>query len=402
MTEAVPVTTVGIGGAGTMGSAIAATCLGAGLSVVLFDVNSAVLERARTQLEERGRHARRWGEMTFTSDISDFSGADLVIDAVFEDMAIKSEFLAAAEAVVEDRAVLATNTSYLDIDELARGLVAPNRLGGLHFFNPADRNPLAEVVRAKQSDDATMATLAAMSRSLGKVAIAAKIGDGFVANRVYADYRGQCEIMLEDGASPEQVDEAMTTLGLAMGPFAVGDLSGLDIAWARRRRAADIRDANQRYVSIPDTLCEAGHLGRKTGSGWYAYPDGASRGVHDPFVDVVIAAARRDKGITAREIPIAEIQQRALCAMVIAAAHVVSNSIAHQASDVDVALTEGFGFPKWLGGPLRHCAAQPREWVIEGLRLVHASDPIGYALAEPAERGDLPEEIAAIFDAVSG
>lgn len=399
--EAVRVKSVGIGGAGTMGYSIAAGFLGAGIPVVLFDVNAEAVSRASMQLADRGERARRWGELTATFDIADLSGVDLVIDAVFEDMAVKSDFLGKVETVVSSAAVLATNTSYLDIDELAMALTDPSRLGGLHFFTPADRNPLVEVVRAARSSDLTMATLSGVARMLGKTAISAKVADGFVANRVYADYRGQCEIMLEDGATPEQVDSALTAFGLAIGPFAVGDMSGLDIAWARRRRLAETRDANQRYVSIPDVLCEAGHLGRKTGAGWYSYPDGASRGSHDPFVDTVIADARRKKGITPRTLEPAEIQQRVLCAMLVAATDVVTAGTAAQASDIDIALTEGFAFPKWHGGPLRYCAAQPQEWLIEGLRLIFESDPIGYAIAGPAANGQVPIEIRSVLDAVA-
>ncbi|MCU1529047.1 MAG: 3-hydroxyacyl-CoA dehydrogenase [Frondihabitans sp.] len=399
--DAARVSRVGIGGAGTMGSSIAAAFLGSGVAVTLFDVNAEVLDRAQAQLEERTGRARRWAELTLTSDIADLASVDLVLDAVFEELDVKSAFLRDAEAVVGESAVFATNTSYLDVNELARSLRSPGRLGGLHFFNPADRNPLVEVVRAAESTDATMASLASVSRTLGKTAIAANVGDGFVANRVYADYRGQSEIMLEDGASPEDVDAAMVQLGLVIGPFAVGDMSGLDIAWSRRKRLAATRDPEQRYVSIPDTLCEAGHLGKKTGAGWYLYPDWAPRGQHDPFVENVIVQAREAKGITPRSISAAEIQQRVLCAMVVAAATVVSSGIAHQASDIDVALTEGFAFPKWLGGPLRYAAAQSPEWLLEGLRIVYESDPIGYSLAEPASRGEIARPIADVLDTVS-
>lgn len=395
------VQTVGIGGAGTMGAAIAAVCLGAGLSVILFDLDDGALGRARGKLEDRATAARRWGALETTTDIAAFAAADLVIDAVFEELQVKVDFLTAIEAVVGTDTVLASNTSYLDLDEIGRALGHPERLAGLHFFNPADRNPLVEVVRTAAADDATMATLAASVRTFGKTGIAARVGEGFVANRVYSDYRGQSEIMLEDGASPQQVDEAMIALGLPIGPFAVGDMSGLDIAWARRKRLAAGRDPEQRYVTIPDSLCEAGRLGKKTGAGWYSYADDASRGAPDPLVDAVIDEARRAKGITPRLLSTEEIQQRAVCAMLIAAAAVVESGVAAQASDVDVALTEGFAFPTWLGGPVRYCATQPAEWVIEGLRIVHASDPIGYASAEPASRGELPASIQAVLAAVS-
>jgi 3-hydroxyacyl-CoA dehydrogenase len=394
------ITTVGIAGAGTMGAGIAAVCLKAGLSVVLFDLNAEVLGRASASLDEKAAKASRWGTVTTTSTMSDLAWADLVIDAVFEELTVKTELLTALEGIVGNEVVLASNTSYLNLDEIAAALKHPERLAGLHFFNPADRNPLVEVVRTATSNDVALATLAALVRRLGKTAILAQVGEGFVANRVYADYRGQAELLVEDGASPQSVDAAMVSLGLAIGPFAVGDMSGLDIAWARRNRLAATRDPHQRYVSIPDTLCEAGRLGKKTGAGWYAYPEGASRGVPDLVVDGIIAEARAAKNITPREISPFEIQQRILCSMLVAAASVVDSGVARQASDVDVALTEGFAFPAWLGGPVRYASNQPASWLLEGLSKVYDSDPIGFAVAASAKDGGVPPQIASLLDAV--
>lgn len=398
--EARPVATVGIGGAGTMGASIASVCLGAGLSVVLYDLDVAARERATASLAEKGASRSRWGTLTAVDKIEGLAAADLVIDAVFEDMAVKVDFLTAAERVIGEDAVLASNTSYLDLDEIARSLARPHRFAGLHFFNPADRNPLVEVVRTATSDDVTLATLAAMAKKLGKTGVAARVGDGFVANRVYADYRGQAEFLIEDGASPQQVDDAMVAFGFAIGPFAVGDMSGLDIAWARRKRLGPNRDPQQRYVVIPDRLCEGGRLGKKTGAGWYRYPDGASRGEPDPVVDALIDEARHEKGIVVRDVSSAEIQQRVLCAMLVAAAQVVGAGVAGRAADVDVALTEGFAFPKWTGGPVRFASTQPREWLVQGLAAVYDSDPIGYRLAEPAARGELPQAVETILSEV--
>jgi 3-hydroxyacyl-CoA dehydrogenase len=394
------VSTVGIAGAGTMGSLIAAVSLSAGLSVVLFDVNPEMLERANTTLAERAASARKWGTLTTTSDIGDLAAADLVIDAVFEDLTVKSDLMKQLETVVADDVVLASNTSYLNLDEIAAVLEHPSRLAGLHFFNPADRNPLVEVVRTATSDDVTLATLASLVRTFGKTGIAAKVGEGFVGNRVYADYRQQAEFLVEDGASPAEVDAAMVAFGLAIGPFAVGDMSGLDIAWARRKRLAATRDPEQRYVTIPDTLCESGRLGKKTDAGWYDYPDGASRGVPSPTVDGIIAEARAAKHITPRTVSQEEIQQRILCSMLLAAAEVVESGVARQASDVDVALTEGFAFPAFTGGPVRYAANQPEEWVLEGLRKVYESDRVGFRAALPASEGELPASVAAILAAV--
>lgn len=395
-----PISTVGIAGAGTMGAGIAQACLAAGFAVVLFDLNAEVLGRAAASLRDKAETASRWGELTTTSSMSDLAQADLIIDAVFEDMKVKKDLLTALEAVVEDDVVLASNTSYLDLDDIGGVLRHPERFAGLHFFNPAARNPLVEVVRTATSNDVTIATIAGLVRTLKKSAILARVGEGFVANRIYADYRAQAEFLIEDGASPQSVDAAMVDLGLAIGPFAVGDMSGLDIAWARRKRLAATRDPNQRYVSIADTLCESGRLGKKTGAGWYAYPEGASRGIPDAVVDGLIAEARADKGIVAREIHMREIQQRVICSMLVAAAAVVSSGVAQQASDIDVAMIEGFAFPAWHGGPIRYASNQPDAWLLEGLTAVFESDPIGFAVAKSACDGVVPTEIASLLDAV--
>jgi 3-hydroxyacyl-CoA dehydrogenase len=399
--DAIPrvVSTIGIAGAGTMGSAIAAACLGAGFTVVLFELNDSVLTRAIAALTERQSSAKRWGELRHTQDIHDLSTVDLVIDAVFEETKVKTDLFAGLEDVVGENVVLASNTSYLNLDELAMNLRHPERFIGLHFFNPADRNPLLEVIRTATSSDEALATVGALVKVLGKSGILAKVSEGFVANRVYADYRGQAEFLLEDGASPQEVDAAMVELGLPIGPFAVGDMSGLDIAWSRRKRLEATRDPRHRYVHIPDRLCEAGRLGKKSGMGWYDYPAGASRGVVDPRVDEIIAQERSAKSITPRPVSTREIQQRIVCAMIAAASEVVSEKVAQRASDIDVAMTEGFAFPRWLGGPLRYGSAQTTEWLLEGFDLLRRSDPVAYAGLESAA-GVLPEAVSKVLEQV--
>lgn len=384
------ITTVGIAGAGTMGAALARLFRDSGFEVTVFDLRPESLA-ALAAHHERIRTADTLGGL---------AAADLVVDAVFEEMAVKQELFAGLEPLVREDAVLVSNTSYLDLDEMAQVLARPERFAGLHFFNPADKNPLVEIIRTSTSDDETIATLGALAGKLGKTAILAGLGDGFVANRVYADYRAQAEFLVEDGASPADVDAAMVELGLPIGPFAVADMSGLDIAWARRKRLAATRDPAQRYVAIADTLCEAGRLGKKTGAGWYAYPDGARRGVADPEVDAVIAAARAAKGIAARSVSAEEIQSRILLSMTVAAAGLVTAGIAQRASDIDVALTEGFAFPRWLGGPLRYVSGMAEREQLRWLSAVHASDPVAFALAEPATRGVVPGEIGSMLDSV--
>ena len=385
-----PIARVAVAGAGTMGSALARHLRDKGFEVTVFDSNAAVLARLRG---EPG--------ITATDSIVRLAGVDLVIDAVFEDMAVKKELLSALEPVVGAQTVIATNTSYLDIDEMAAGLRHPSRLAGLHFFNPAERNPLVEIVRTATSDEVTVAALHALAKRLGKTAIDVRVGEGFVANRVYSDYRTQAEFLVEEGASPEQVDAAMRALGLPVGPFAVGDMSGLDIAWARRKRLAASRDPRQRYVTIPDALCELGRFGRKTGAGWYRYPDGASRGESDPVVAEIIEAARHRKGIAARAIEPDEIQRRVIASMVCAAAVVVRDGIAARASDVDVAMTAGFAFPRWLGGPIRHFSTFEEPDAVRALSEVYRSDPLTFSVAAPAAvSGVVPEIVGDLVEAV--
>jgi 3-hydroxyacyl-CoA dehydrogenase len=392
---AAAIRSVGIAGAGTMGSAIARLCLTRGLPVTLFDANAVVLARAAGALAEVG------GELTTSGEVGALADVDLVIDAVFEDMAVKKGLFTTLQDVVRPDAVLASNSSYLDLDEISRVLRAPGRFAGLHFFNPADRNRLVEVVSTAAAGEETRGTLAAFARRLSKTAISARVGEGFVANRVYADYRAQAEFLLEDGASPRQVDDAMTRFGLAIGPFAVADMSGLDIAWARRTRLAATRDPAQRYVHVPDRLCEAGRLGRKTGAGWYRYDEQHPRGGDDPVVADLLTAARAEKGIEPRTLSDGEIQQRVLVSMLVAAAHLVEDGTAAQAGDVDVALVAGFAFPRWRGGPLRFCARQSEAWLLEGLAAVAASDPVGFALAVPALDGEVPPAVRRVLAEVA-
>lgn len=381
---------VGIAGAGTMGSSIARSCADAGLAVVLFDSDERARERARALLSEAV------GDVRIVDELDVLGQADLVIDAVFEDTAVKRSLLAGLDAALPEDVVIASNTSYLDLNSLGDALADASRFAGLHFFNPADRNALVEIVRPERASERALATLAALAARLGKTAIPARVGEGFVANRVYTDYRGQAEILLEDGASPQQVDSAMRAFGMPIGPFAVGDLSGLDIAWSRRRRLAADRDPAQRYVSIPDLICEAGRLGRKSGAGYYDYPASSRHGIESAFVTRIIEDERERKGIVPRSIPEDEIVRRCVAAMVIAAAEVVAAGVAERASDVDVALTTGFGFPRWEGGPLRYAAVHRDEWLEPAVSEVYRSDPIGYATATPSGAG-LPAALEAVL-----
>ncbi len=309
--------------------------------------------------------------------------ADMVIEAVFEDLAVKQAVFRQVDAHARAGAVLATNTSYLDIDDIAAVTSRPQDLLGLHFFSPANVMKLLEVVRGAHSAPDVLATGMELGRRLKKLPVLCGNAFGFIGNRIYNAYRRQCEFMLEDGAWPEEVDQALTGIGFAMGPFAVADLSGLDIAWRMRKAQAETRDPRERYVAILDRLCEQGRLGRKTGAGYYAYPDGKQQRSTDSTVRAIIEQASAERGITRQPLSPEQIRRRALLAMVNEAALLLAEGVAVRASDIDVVLVQGYGFPRWEGGPVFWAQQQDRaelEQAIDGLAAI-----VGHGFV----RGDL-------------
>ncbi|WP_180901658.1 3-hydroxyacyl-CoA dehydrogenase NAD-binding domain-containing protein [Martelella soudanensis] len=386
---------VGVIGGGTMGQGIVRCFLAAGLPVTLVERDRDALARAMSGVRgsldaalEKGRltpdeAARRKAAVTGATGYDALSGCDLAIEAVFEDMQVKRDVLGRLERVLAPDAILATNTSYLDIDAMAEGLAHRGRVVGLHFFSPADVMPLLEVVRTDMTDNATLATALKLARKLGKQPVVARVAEGFIGNRIYAAYRRRAELLVLDGANPEQVDRAATAFGFAMGPFAVADMSGLDIAWAMRKRQAPTRDPRARYVTIPDTLCEIGRLGRKTGGGWYDYPQG--KPVPSEQVAAVIAKARQAAGVVPVGIDDDAIQRQLLAAIVNEAALLLEQGVAQRPSDVDVTLCNGYGFPRWRGGPLWWAAHQDRAAIRDDQ--ARLADAIGYGfVAGPVDR----------------
>ena len=362
-----PISRVGIVGGGTMGQGIAKAILSAGLPVRIVERDETALESTIAAIEksigeaaEKGwlssvAAARQRTQLQGATAMTELADCDLVIEAVFEDMAVKRSVLAELEAVLDAGAIIATNTSYLDINAMSQNLAHPERVVGLHFFNPANRMALLEIVRADRTSDATLATGLAFARALGKQPVVSRVAEGFIGNRIYAAYRHRAELLVLDGATPEAVDQAVREFGFKMGPFEVSDLSGLDIAWATRKRLSATRDPSARIVAIADQLCEAGRLGRKAGKGWYDYSTGKAQA--DPAVAEIIELARRSAGITPQRYAADTIQRQLLAAMVNEAACVIEDGIAQQVSDVDVVLTNGYGFPRWRGGPI-YWAAQ--------------------------------------------
>jgi len=363
-----PTERFGVIGSGTMGAGIATAILQAGRPVVLIDTSAEALAKGVARIGEaidggvkRGRMtveaaAAAKARLTPATDLAALAPCDLVIEAVFEDQAVKEDLFLKLNRILRPDAVLATNTSYLDIDAMAAVIAGPDRVIGLHFFSPAHIMKLLEIVRGTASSEQAMATGLAVARMLGKQPVEAANGFGFIGNRVYAAYRAACEFMLEDGALPHEVDAALEKFGFAMGPFAVADLSGLDIAWNMRRQKASARNPADRYVEIPDQLCEAGRFGRKTGAGYYRYDETGAK-ARDPEVEALIEAASAAKGIVRGSLPADEIVLRAMAAIVNEAALVVEEGIALRPGDVDVVLVNGYGFPRWIGGPV-HWARQ--------------------------------------------
>ncbi len=385
-----PVRTIGVVGAGTMGAAIAVCLLNAGLPVQLMEQDEPALARGMDRIEKTlaadvagGRSsaddsAKRRSALTGSVNLADLQNCDLVIEAAFEDMAVKQDLFARLDAVARPDAILATNTSYLDIEAIAATTKRPASVIGLHFFSPANVMKLLEVVRTSQTSDQALVTGLKLARQIGKIAVVSGLGEGFIGNRIYSAYRRQCEFMVEEGASPLEVDAAMEAFGFAMGPFAVSDLSGLDIAWKTRQRLAATRDPRERYVTIADRLCEAGRLGRKTGAGWYRYDERGKRHA-DPAVDALIEA--NSAVSQRRSFAPAEIQRRALAAIVNEARLVLEDGIAQRASDIDVVLVHGYGFPAWEGGPLYWNAKQDPAETAQALDEIEASTGFGFRRA---------------------
>ncbi|WP_457947479.1 3-hydroxyacyl-CoA dehydrogenase NAD-binding domain-containing protein [Pseudarthrobacter sp. alpha12b] len=353
---------IGVVGAGTMGRGIARAFVEAGVPVVLVDQDSAAAGTAVKRISDEYRrlteqdklaHAdadRRIRLLSASGSLSDVAEADLVIEAVFEDAMVKKAVLRDLESIVRSHVPLATNTSYLDVNELASAVGSPGRVLGMHFFSPAHRTPVLEVIRGDRTSSETLDVALAAARLVNKLPLIAGVCDGFIGNRIFSAYRRQCELMLEEGALPDQVDKALESFGFAMGPFAVGDMSGLDVAWRMRQSKAEFRDKRERYPDVADKLCELGRFGQKTGKGWYRYDGGARTPIPDGDVEALILRSSAAKHIQRRPFAAQEIIRRCLVAMANEAALLMSEGIAERPSDIDLMLTLGYGFPKHEGG----------------------------------------------------
>lgn len=393
-TQARAVHTVAIIGAGTMGTGIAIAALDAGLSVLLLEQDDTALLCGRERVVEHYRSRVAAGKLSAsvaadsearlatTTDWALLARADAVIEAVFEDPSVKQAVFRQIDAHARPGAVLATNTSYLDVDAIAQATARPQDVLGLHFFSPAHVMKLLEVVRGAQTAPDVLATGMALGKRLRKLPVLCGNAFGFIGNRIYNAYRQQCEFMLEDGAWPEDVDQALQAFGFAMGPFSVADLSGLDIAWRMRKSKAATRDPAERYVDILDQLCELGRLGRKAGAGYYTYTEGRQRKGSDATVRAIVEASSLRRGIRRHPLTATDIQRRALLAMVNEAALLLSEGVAQRASDVDVVLVQGYGFPRWEGGPVFWARQQDRAQLEQDLKHLAVASGHGFRLAD--------------------
>ena len=383
-----PIHSAGVVGAGRMGRGIAVALARSGLTVKLVDSDDRQLTDAFADIRRLAeREALRGDEgarqvpgRIEAATLDELTDRDIVFEAVVEDMAVKRGLLGELEPIVRADTILATNTSYLDIDAMGADLGDPSRLAGFHFFNPAHVMRLVEVVRTDTSSPEVLASLVALAKRMRKLPIIAGVDNGFVANQMYAAYRQQAEFLLQEGAMPWEIDQAMRDFGMAMGPFKVFDLAGLDIAWARRKWQASSRDPEARYVEIPDRLCELGRFGRKTGRGWYDYR-GDSRGIADSETEALVIASSHAAGIERRTFTPDEIVRRLLAAVVNTAADILDRGIARQAGDIDLAWVYGFGFPKLKGGPLHWASRQDRARVFSDVESMVSASGKGHRMA---------------------
>jgi 3-hydroxyacyl-CoA dehydrogenase len=321
-----------------------------------------------------------------STDFADLAAADLVIEAVFEDLEVKKAVFQQLDAVCKPGAVLATNTSYLDIDAIAAATRRPQDVIGLHFFSPANIMKLLEIVVPARVSPDVVVTAFELAKRMKKVPVRAGVCDGFIGNRILANYKQAADYMMEDGASPYEIDAAVRAFGYPMGPCQVTDLAGGDIGWATRKRRAATRDPKARYVEIADRICERGWFGQKTGRGFYLYPQGARTGQPDPEVLAIVDAERTRKGITPRSFTPEEIMRRYMAAMVNEGAKVLADGIALRPLDIDVTFLYGYGFPRFRGGPMKYADTVGLANILADIQAFAQEDPLFWQPAPLLEK----------------
>ena len=381
-----PIRKVGVIGAGTMGGGISMSLINAGIPTVLLETSQEALDKGLATMRRNYQGALKKGTLTPaaleqrmalvtpTLDYAQLKDVDLVIEAVFESLDVKQQVFEKLDSIVQQGAILASNTSALNLDEIAAFTRRPRDVIGLHFFSPANVMRLLEIVRGASTAKEVLATAIQLAKKMGKVAVISGVCEGFIGNRMVARYAGAAHDLIIAGASPSQVDKALEDFGMAMGPFRMGDLAGLDIGWAgRKRRAAQFPGRNT--SNIADDLCEAGRFGQKTGAGFYRYEAGSRNAIADPAVTAIIEKYRKQKGITPRKVGSQEIVERCIYALINEGARIVEEGIAQRSSDIDVVYLNGYGFPPWRGGPMFYADQVGLSEVANSLRRIAAQSP---------------------------
>jgi len=356
---------VAVIGAGTMGGGITMNFLNAGIPVKMLEMKQEALDRGIATIRKnyeaqvgkgklkQDKYEQRMALLSTTLNYDDLKDADLVIEAVFEEMGVKEAVFKKLDEVMKPGAILASNTSTLDVNKIASFTKRPQDVVGLHFFSPANVMKLLEVVRGAKTAKDVLATVMSVAKTIKKTAVVSGVCDGFIGNRMIEQYSRQAGFLLEEGCTPAQVDKAIEKFGFAMGPFRMGDLAGNDIGWAIRKRRYQEKPG-MKYSKTADLLCELGRFGQKTGAGWYDYKPGKRDAIPSQLVVDMVEKHRKDMGITPRKISDEEIVQRLVYSLVNEAAHILEEGIASRASDIDMVYLTGYGFPIHRGGPMQY------------------------------------------------
>jgi 3-hydroxyacyl-CoA dehydrogenase len=358
-----PIQKVAVIGAGTMGGGISMNFLNAGIPVTILEMKQDALDRGIATIRKnyeaqvkkgklkQDKFDQRMALLSTTLDYKDLAQADLVIEAVFEEMGVKQKVFETLDGVMKPGAILASNTSTLDVNRIAAFTKRPQDVVGLHFFSPANVMKLLEVIRGEKTGKDVLATVMDLAKKIRKTAVVSGVCDGFIGNRMIEQYSRQAGFLLDEGATPQQVDKAIERFGFAMGPFRMGDLAGNDIGWAIRKRRTQERP-DMKYSRTADKLCELGRFGQKTGAGWYDYQAGKRDAIPSRLVEDLVATHRKELGITPRKISDEEIVQRLVFSLVNEAARILDEGIALRAGDIDMVYLTGYGFPIQRGGPM--------------------------------------------------
>lgn len=358
---------VGVIGAGTMGGGISMNFLNAGIPVKILEMKQEALDRGVATIKKnyeaqvkkgklkQDKYEQRMALLSTTLSYDDLKDCDLIIEAVFEEMGVKEAVFKQLDAVAKPGAILASNTSTLDVDKIAAFTKRPQDVVGMHFFSPANVMKLLEVVRGKETAKDVLATVMAIGKKIKKTSVVSGVCDGFIGNRMIEQYSRQAGFLLDEGCTPQQVDKAVEKFGFAMGPFRMGDLAGNDIGWAIRKRRS-VERADMKYSRTADKLCELGRFGQKTGAGWYDYQAGKRDAIPSDLVNKMIEDHRKELGITPRKISDEEIVQRLVFALVNEGAHILADGIASKSGDIDMVYLTGYGFPIHRGGPMHYAS----------------------------------------------